>query len=120
MLWFKNLAIYKLTKDIDLSDVTLKSALEDLEFTPCGSQDISKFGFVQPMSESTELFYKANNQILILTLKEEKNIPKNEIKDELDRRVSTIELTHSRKLNKAVIEAIKDYVILSLLPRAFS
>jgi recombination-associated protein rdgC len=120
MLWFKNLAIYKLTKDIDLSDTTLKSALEDLEFTPCGPQDISKFGFVQPMSESTELFYKANNQILILTLKEEKNIPKNEIKDELDRRVSTIELTQSRKLNKAEIASIKDDVILSLLPRAFS
>ena len=120
MLWFKNLAIYKLTKDIDLSDSTLKSALEDNEFTPCGSQDISKFGFVQPMSESTELFYKANNQILILTLKEEKNIPKNEIKDELDRRVSMIELTQSKKLNKTEIESIKDDVILSLLPRAFS
>lgn len=120
MLWFKNLAIYKLTKDIDLSDSTLKSALEDNEFTPCGPQDILKFGFVQPMSESTELFYKANNQILILTLKEEKNIPKNEIKDELDRRVSMIELTQSKKLNKAEIESIKDDVILSLLPRAFS
>ena len=51
-MWFKNLQIYRFTRPFDLTVDQLETQLEACAFTPCGSQDISRFGWSSPSVNS--------------------------------------------------------------------
>ncbi len=38
MLWFKNLMVYRLSRDIELRAEEMEKQLAELTFTPCGSR----------------------------------------------------------------------------------
>jgi DNA recombination-dependent growth factor C len=77
MLWFKNLMVYRLSRDISLRAEEMEKQLAEWTFTPCGSQDMAKTGWVPPMgsSQSDALTHTANGQIIICARKEEKILP---------------------------------------------
>ncbi|MDX7987447.1 recombination-associated protein RdgC [Xenorhabdus sp. 12] len=121
MLWFKNLMIYRLNREISLSADELEKQLSPLAFTPCGSQDMMKTGWVSPMgSHSEALTHASGNQILICARKEEKMLPSPVIKQELQAKIARLEGEQHRKLKKTEKDSLKDEVIHTLLPRAFS
>ncbi len=45
MLWFKNLMVYRLSRDISLRAEEMEKQLASMAFTPCGSQDMAKMGW---------------------------------------------------------------------------
>ncbi|EAQ4429523.1 recombination-associated protein RdgC [Salmonella enterica] len=117
MLWFKNLMVYRLSRDITLRAEEMEKQLASMTFTPCGSQDMAKMGWVPPMgSHSDALTHTANGQIIICARKEEKILPSPVIKQALEAKIQKLEADQGRKLKKTV----KDEVLHSLLPRAFS
>ncbi|TNV17222.1 recombination-associated protein RdgC [Buttiauxella sp. B2] len=121
MLWFKNLMVYRLSRDITLSADDMEKQLAAFTFTPCGSQDMAKTGWVSPMgSHSDALTHVANGQIVICARKEEKILPAPVIKQELEAKISKLEAEQARKLKKTEKDSLKDEVLHSLLPRAFS
>ncbi|AYA42333.1 recombination-associated protein RdgC [Xenorhabdus nematophila] len=121
MLWFKNLMIYRLNREISLSADELEKQLSPLAFTPCGSQDMMKTGWVSPMgSRGAALTHASGNQILICACKEEKMLPSPVIKQELQTKIARLEGEQHRKLKKTEKDSLKDEVIHTLLPRAFS
>ncbi|HKM98339.1 MAG TPA: recombination-associated protein RdgC [Buttiauxella sp.] len=121
MLWFKNLMVYRLSRDITLSADEMEKQLAAFTFTPCGSQDMAKTGWVSPMgSHSDALTHVANGQIVICARKEEKILPAPVIKQELEAKISKLEADQARKLKKTEKDSLKDEVLHSLLPRAFS
>ncbi|MDC9613456.1 recombination-associated protein RdgC [Xenorhabdus khoisanae] len=121
MLWFKNLMIYRLNREISLSADELEKQLSPLAFTPCGSQDMMKTGWISPMgSHSEALTHASGNQILICARKEEKMLPSPVIKQELQAKITRLEGEQHRKLKKTEKDSLKDEVIHTLLPRAFS
>lgn len=121
MLWFKNLMVYRLNRDIPLSVDDMEKQLDAFSFSPCGSQDMAKTGWVSPMgSRSDALTHVNNGQILICARKEEKILPSPVIKQALEAKIEKLEAEQQRKLKKTEKDSLKDEVLHSLLPRAFS
>ena len=121
MLWFKNLMVYRLSRDVSLRAEEMEKQLASMTFTPCGSQDMAKMGWVPPMgSHSDALTHTANGQIIICARKEEKILPSPVIKQALEAKIFKLEAEQGRKLKKTEKDSLKDEVLHSLLPRAFS
>ncbi|CDG98810.1 DNA-binding protein, non-specific [Xenorhabdus bovienii str. puntauvense] len=118
---FKNAMVYRMTRDIQISAETLENQLAALAFTPCASQDMMRVGWVSPMgNHGTSLTHAAGNQILICMQREEKILPSSVIKKELWSKIEKLEGEQHRKLKKTEKDSLKDEVIHTLLPRAFS
>ncbi|WP_313084426.1 recombination-associated protein RdgC [Atlantibacter sp.] len=121
MLWFKNLMVYRVSRDVSLRAEEMEKQLAAFSFTPCGSQDMAKTGWVPPMgSQSDALTHTANGQIVICARKEEKILPAPVIKQALEAKIAKLEADQGRKLKKTEKDSLKDEVLHSLLPRAFS
>jgi len=121
MLWFKNMMVYRLNRDIPLSADEMEKQLDAFTFSPCGSQDMSKTGWVPPMgNRSDALTHENNGQIVICARKEEKILPSPVVKQALEAKIDKLESEQSRKLKKTEKDSLKDEVLHSLLPRAFS
>ena len=119
--FFKNLMVYRLSRDFNIDIAELEQQLQLLRFTPCGSQDMAKTGWVPPLGqESDQLHHEVNNQILLVIRREEKILPKPVISEELGNRISRLEQDQGRRLKKTEKDSMRDEVLHSLLPRAFS
>ncbi|GJA45458.1 hypothetical protein KAM346_17470 [Aeromonas caviae] len=69
-MWFKNLQVYRFTRPFELTAEQLETQLEACAFTPCGSQDISRFGWTRPFGKlGHTLTHAANGQILLCALR---------------------------------------------------
>lgn len=121
MLWFKNILVYRLNKEIALSMDELEQQLASLAFTPCSSQDMTKTGWVSPMGDRGEaLIHVAGKHVMICARKEDKILPATVIKNALQEKVEKLEGEQGRKLKKTEKATLKDEVVHTLLPRAFS
>lgn len=120
-MWFKNLTLYRFNKPFPVDTEALETALADFTFSPCSSQDISKFGFSNALGKKgSALVHSAENRHLICVTKEEKILPGQVIKEALDEKVAEIEELENRKVTKKEKDTIKDEITTTLLPRAFS
>lgn len=120
-MWFKNLQVYRFTRPFELSLEELEKQLEAMTFSPCGSQEQAKFGWISPLGKQGQaLTHSAGNQILLCAKKEEKMLPGSVVNDEVADKVEQLEAEQGRALKKKEKDAIKEEVIVSLLPRAFS
>ncbi len=116
MLWFKNMMVYRLNRDIPLSADEMEKQLDAFTFSPCGSQDMSKTGWVPPMgNRSDALTHENNGQIMICARKEEKMLPSPVVKQALEAKIDKLEAEQSRKLKKTEKDSLKDEVLHSLL-----
>ena len=120
-MWFKNLQIYRFTRPFDLTVDQLETQLEACAFTPCGSQDISRFGWVKPLGKfGSTLTHSASGHILLCARKEEKMLPGTVVKEMLAEKVEAIKFEQGRALKKKEKEALKEEILMTLLPRAFT
>lgn len=119
---FKNIIPYKLTNTsmFALTDEELEKKLSSQCYTPCEPTEKTKVGWEKLELFNQQCFYKANNYIFLLFKKEDKILPAEVIKSETEERINSLEEKEGRKLKKVEKQTIKDDVIISLLPRAFS
>ena len=122
MLWFKNLMVYRLSRDVSLRAEEMEKQLAAYTFSPCGSQDMAKTGWVPPMGSQSDALTHASStgQIIVCARKEEKILPTPVVKQALEAKILKLEAEQGRKLKKTEKDSLKDEVLHSLLPRAFS
>lgn len=122
MNFFKNAIIYRIGNPMSLMAqlATIEQQLLPFQFTPCGSQDTARTGWVPATAFSQTLAHRSHTQYLLTVQRQEKILPGPVIKQELNARIAKLESEHGRKLKKTEKDSLKDEVLQSLLPRAFT
>lgn len=115
---FKGILIYRLSRDVDLQTPAVNESLKNFLFRPCGSQDMATAGWVETIGDN--LTHESGQYLLLTMQREEKIIPTHVIKDELNKKIVKLETEQDRKLKKTEKDSLKDEVLHSLLPRAFT
>lgn len=120
-MWFKNIQIFRFTKPVELSAESLAEELGEASFVPCGSQDLKRQGWIAPMGDLGEdLVHSANGYIMVCLKRQEKIIPAAAINDLLDIQIKDIELAEGRKVGRKERSKLKEEVVFTMLPRAFT
>ncbi|MEK8930869.1 recombination-associated protein RdgC [Escherichia coli] len=115
---FKNIFIYRLSHEVSWDTAEVNAALSKFVFTPCGSQDMAKAGWTSVLGDN--LTHEYQGFLLIQHKREEKILPSQVLKEELQKKILTLEEEQDRKLKKTEKDSLKDEVLHSLLPRAFT
>ena len=119
-MWFKNLQVYRFTKPFELSPEELAQQLSEQAFQPCGSQDLSRYGWVPPLGhQGTEYVHAANGYIMISAKKQDKVLPAAVINEQVSERIITIQTEEGRSVGRKERQSLKEEVTFELLPRAF-
>ncbi|MFO1390128.1 recombination-associated protein RdgC [Cellvibrio sp.] len=120
-MWFKNLRLYRLTEDWTHTPEQLNEALEAHCFNPCGSLDPVRYGFIEPLGRhGSEFIHATNGYIMICAKKQEKILPAAVINEHLEEKALAISEAESRSVSRKEKQSLKDEIIFSLLPKAFS
>jgi recombination associated protein RdgC len=120
-MWFKNIRLYRFSKPWTLEQDALEKALESLRFRPCGRQEKHFTGWVPPLGQHSEqLTHTCGPATMICLLRQEKLLPATVINDKLAEKAQEIQNKEGRKLYRKERDQLKDDIIASLLPQAFT
>lgn len=120
-MFFKNLKLYRLTEAWNLTAEQLNEKLAEFAFHPCGSLDPLRYGFEFPLGRhGSEYIHATNGFIMICAKRQEKLLPGGVIKEHLEEKVLAINEVESRPVGRKERDALKDEIIFSLLPKAFT
>ncbi|EIJ43924.1 DNA recombination-dependent growth factor C [Beggiatoa alba B18LD] len=118
---FKNLFLFRFLKPFTLSTDELHQKLAEQAFRPCGGLDLYSMGWVPPLGQEANYYtHSINNCIIFTARRQEKILPASVIREHLDEKVKEIESTEHRKLSKKEKNVLKEEVLQTLIPRAFS
>lgn len=120
-MWFKQVQIFQLQTASAFNPEKVIEQLEPLAFISCLPSFPSSHGWVSPIDEANApLIYKVNDYIMLCLQVEEKILPATVIRQELDQKIKEIQAARDRKVYQKEKYALKDEIIQTLLPRAFS
>jgi recombination associated protein RdgC len=120
-MWFKNLHIYRIPNDFALTADELAEKLEQKRFTPLARQSDKTLGWISPIHRNKEyLVHAAGGCFLFSMRKEQKVIPASTIKEALEEKVFALEEEFGRKVYRKEKLSIKEDLVSTMLPNAFS
>jgi len=120
-MWFKQVQLFELKNANKYTPDSLIQKLEELAFRPCLPSMQHSLGWVSPIDDDESPLAIAVNGCLMICLQiEEKILPTTVIRHELSQKIKQIELQEDRKVRQREKLALKDELMLTLLPRAFT
>ncbi|MDP2786325.1 MAG: recombination-associated protein RdgC [Sulfurimicrobium sp.] len=118
-MWFRNLQIYRLSSDWNITAQHLDEQLAQHVFQPCGSMDRQSRGWVSPRGDE-RLAYALNGQIMLALRVEQKLLPGSVVNDVAKDRIVEFEQQQGYSPSRKQAREIKERVAEELLPRAFA
>jgi recombination associated protein RdgC len=118
-MWFKNLQLFRVPENWDLTADGLAAQLKHHSFQPAGSFALESRGWIPPRGDG-QLVYALNRQWLIALGVEHKLLPASVIRQTVKERAAKLEGKVGRKLGRKELRDLKEDTIGELLPRAFS
>jgi recombination associated protein RdgC len=120
-MWFKNLLVYRFTKPFTFTAEEVEQKLAEHAFTPCNSQDASSYGWTTPLgSQGSEYIHRHNDFMMICAKKQDKILPAAVVNEFLADKIEEIKLQEDRTPSRKERSDLKDEIIFSLTPRAFT
>ena len=118
-MWFSNLICYRFKQDVSYTQEDFDKALEQDLFRPCGSQDLSTFGWTKAFGKHGDtLAHFSQKCILVCAKREEKVLPASVINDMVAEKIEQIEAEENRPVKKKEKDELKENILHSLLPQA--
>jgi len=117
-MWFRNLQLYRLPPQWDMTADRLSEQLARLVFQPCGSQDQATQGWSAPLQDA--LVHSVDGQWMIALGVEQRLLPSSVIKQVAEERAEELEAQQGFKPGRKQMKEIKEAVTQELLPRAFT
>jgi recombination associated protein RdgC len=118
-MWFRNIQLYRLPEQWDMTAERLAEQLSRLSFQPCGSQDMQTQGWAPPLHEDL-LVHSVGGHWLIALGVEARLLPSSVVKQVADDRAVDIEAQQGFKPGRKQMKELKEAVVQELLPRAFT
>lgn len=119
-MWFRNLRIYTLADDFELSK-DLDQALAEHQFTPCGRSELASFGWSSPFGTKSEvLYHNIGDSYLFCARKEEKVLPSSVVNAQLEEQIEAVEAEQGRRVVGKEKQSMKEDLVHRLLPQAFT
>jgi recombination associated protein RdgC len=118
-MWFKNIFIYSLPADFNITAATLQEKLALKVLQPCGGLDKQSKGWVSCRGDE-RLVHVVNQQILFALGVEQRLLPATVINRFAKERIADIEAQQGFKVGRKQKKDIKDAVTDELLPKAFA
>lgn len=119
---FKNIVVYRIAPDWTPPPFEqLEAELQRLAFQPCGPTQELSAGWVPPRGKDNGAMAESVGGQWILKLAvERKSVPGGAVRTELEARCKAIEAEQGRKPGRKEKSEIKDEIVKTFLPRAFS
>ena len=112
--------MYRFTRPFEVDRRTAGNPTGGVCLHPCGSQDISRFGWTRPFGKLGHPDPCRQRPESCCARREDKIPPTTVIKEALAEKVEAIEYEQGRPLKKKEKEALRKEIMHTLLPRAFS
>lgn len=118
---FKNAIPYTLPEDFNLDPDQLETALASRRSRQCSAQELSTIGFTPAFGKGPDALvaHRVQDLILVCTETHSRLLPASVINQQVGIKVQEIEETENRKVYRKEKNAIKDELLVTLLPRAF-
>jgi len=118
---FKNLIIYRIAPDWQISPEQLEERLQPGRFVECGATQEKSVGWVEPRGQAHgALLESVAGQWILKLMVETRALPASVLQRKVQERVAHIEASTGRKPGKKEIRDLKDDIRLELLPMAFT
>ncbi len=118
-MWFRNLSIFRLPKNWDMTAIKLAEHLSTQEFNAVSAAETTRSGWAYPRANG-DLVYEVNGQWLMMLRTEKKLLPASVIAEATKARAAEIEEQQGFAPGRKALKDIKERVTEELLPRAFS
>lgn len=117
----KNVRIYRITENLNLEPKAFDSALGQFKCGQLTAQEALRMGFTQPVKGLKSLVHVGQDGLLLIAVKRvEKLLPGAVVDEELQPKVEAMEQEKARPLSRKEKQCLKEELIQTLLPRAFS
>ncbi|MCO7641915.1 recombination-associated protein RdgC [Pseudomonas sp. S 311-6] len=118
-MWFKNLKLYRLSANFDMSTAALNEALAKLAFTPGNASQPQTIGWA-PVRDGGDYAHAVGDHLLLRLTAEQKLLPSKVVAQAAKERAADFEAQQGYKPGRKQMKELKEQIYDELLPRAFS
>jgi recombination associated protein RdgC len=120
-MWFKNIKVFRFSKPLGLTVEQIEEKLVERPFKPLGKTERHCAGWANAAGEDAEMLTHTVGAATMVRLREESKImPSAAVNEALKKKAVEIERREGRKLYRKERDQLKDDIVQTMLPRAFS